>query len=131
PQVVTPSPAVHQQQYQAPVLQQSYQAPAIQQPSSPDITFGPRFPQTNNQLRTSSISRNQATIQDGRVTVQTVQGRQTHGYANNEARNTAITLGVNRQGAPIQARAVKCYNCQEEGHFAIQCTKPKRPKNSA
>ncbi|GJR39369.1 hypothetical protein Tco_1215053 [Tanacetum coccineum] len=33
------------------------------------------FPSTNNQLRTSSNSRNQATIQDGRVTVQQVQGR--------------------------------------------------------
>ncbi|GJX95342.1 integrase, catalytic region, zinc finger, CCHC-type containing protein [Tanacetum coccineum] len=70
------------------------------------IAFGPRFPQTNNQLRTSSNPRNQATIQDGRVIVQTVQGRQTQG-------------------------AVKCYNCQEEGHFDRQCTKPKRPKNSA
>ncbi|GKC90375.1 hypothetical protein Tco_1151024 [Tanacetum coccineum] len=30
-------------------------------------TFGPHFPQTNNQLRTSSNPRNQATIQDGRV----------------------------------------------------------------
>ncbi|GKA92594.1 hypothetical protein Tco_0814519 [Tanacetum coccineum] len=44
-----------------------------------------RFPSTINQLRTSSNSRNQATIQDGRVTVQQVQGRQgqmrTHGYA--------------------------------------------------
>ncbi|GJV72933.1 hypothetical protein Tco_1492928 [Tanacetum coccineum] len=35
-----------------------------------------RFPSTNNQLRTSSNLRNQATIQDGRVTVQQVQGRQ-------------------------------------------------------
>ncbi|GJT17397.1 hypothetical protein Tco_0876103 [Tanacetum coccineum] len=33
-----------------------------------------RFPTTNNQLRTSSNLRNQATIQDGRVTVQQVQG---------------------------------------------------------
>ncbi|GJX39570.1 hypothetical protein Tco_0252873 [Tanacetum coccineum] len=33
-----------------------------------------RFPSTNNQLRTSSNPRNQATIQDGRVTVQQVQG---------------------------------------------------------
>ncbi|GJY79091.1 hypothetical protein Tco_0484892 [Tanacetum coccineum] len=31
-----------------------------------------RFPTTNNQLRTSSNPRNQATIQDGRVTVQQV-----------------------------------------------------------
>nr|GEX22079.1 hypothetical protein [Tanacetum cinerariifolium] len=29
-----------------------------------------------------------------------------------------------------QARVVKSYNYQEEGHFARQCTKPKRPKNS-
>ncbi|GJY54236.1 hypothetical protein Tco_0445900 [Tanacetum coccineum] len=35
-----------------------------------------RFHTTNNQLRTSSNPRNQATIQDGRVTVQQVQGRQ-------------------------------------------------------
>nr|GEU99651.1 putative reverse transcriptase domain-containing protein [Tanacetum cinerariifolium] len=34
-----------------------------------------RFPSTNKQLRTSSNLRNQATIQDGRVTVQQVQGR--------------------------------------------------------
>ncbi|GJY50736.1 hypothetical protein Tco_0441583 [Tanacetum coccineum] len=33
-----------------------------------------RFPSTNNQLRTSSNPRTQATIQDGRVTVQNVQG---------------------------------------------------------
>nr|GFD15127.1 hypothetical protein [Tanacetum cinerariifolium] len=33
------------------------------------------LPQTNNQLRTSSNPRNQATVQDGRVVVQNVQGR--------------------------------------------------------
>ncbi|GKA54356.1 hypothetical protein Tco_0753305 [Tanacetum coccineum] len=40
-----------------------------------------RFPSTNNQLRTSSNLRNQATIQDGRVTVQQVQGRQGQSYS--------------------------------------------------
>ncbi|GKD53801.1 integrase, catalytic region, zinc finger, CCHC-type containing protein [Tanacetum coccineum] len=59
-----------------------------------------RFPTTNNQLRTSSNLRNQATIQDGGVIVQ-------------------------------QARVVKCYNCQGEGHIARQCTQPKRPRNAA
>ncbi|GJV66577.1 hypothetical protein Tco_1482086 [Tanacetum coccineum] len=40
-----------------------------------------RFPSTNNQLRTSLNPRNQATIQDGRVTVQQVQGRQGQSYS--------------------------------------------------
>ncbi|GJT56048.1 hypothetical protein Tco_0991102 [Tanacetum coccineum] len=38
-------------------------------------SFRATLPQTNNQLRTSSNTRNQATIQDGRVVVQNVQGR--------------------------------------------------------
>ncbi|GJS01298.1 hypothetical protein Tco_0317806 [Tanacetum coccineum] len=40
-----------------------------------------RFPPSNNQLRTSSNPRNQATIQDERVTVQQVQGRQNLSFA--------------------------------------------------
>ncbi|GKF55504.1 hypothetical protein Tco_0165844, partial [Tanacetum coccineum] len=45
-------------------------------------------------MRTSSNLRNQETIQDGRVTVQSVQGRQSQGYANNGARgNVTATRG--------------------------------------
>ncbi|GKF23942.1 hypothetical protein Tco_0076264, partial [Tanacetum coccineum] len=40
-----------------------------------------RFSSTNNQLRTSSNLRNQATIQDGRVIMQQVQGRQSQSYS--------------------------------------------------
>ncbi|GKE42921.1 hypothetical protein Tco_1470205, partial [Tanacetum coccineum] len=40
-----------------------------------------RFLSTNNQLRNSSNPRNQATIQDDKVTVQQVQGRQGQSYA--------------------------------------------------
>nr|GEX53702.1 hypothetical protein [Tanacetum cinerariifolium] len=40
-----------------------------------------RFPSTNNQLKTSSNTRNQATIQDGRVTVQQGQWRQGQNYS--------------------------------------------------
>ncbi|GKD71625.1 hypothetical protein Tco_1325715 [Tanacetum coccineum] len=44
-------------------------------------TVASRFLPSNNQLRTSSNLRNQETIQDGRVTVQQVQGRQNQSYA--------------------------------------------------
>ncbi|GKE41992.1 hypothetical protein Tco_1469276, partial [Tanacetum coccineum] len=40
-----------------------------------------RFPPLNNQIKTSSNHINQATIQDGRLTVQQVQGRQHQSYA--------------------------------------------------
>nr|GFB11003.1 hypothetical protein [Tanacetum cinerariifolium] len=36
------------------------------------------YPTTNNQLRTSSNPHQQATINDGRVTIQPIQGRQNH-----------------------------------------------------
>nr|GEY23654.1 hypothetical protein [Tanacetum cinerariifolium] len=38
--------------------------------------FSLRFPPTNNQLRSSFNPRNQATVQDGRITIQQVQKRQ-------------------------------------------------------
>ncbi|GKA88086.1 putative ribonuclease H-like domain-containing protein [Tanacetum coccineum] len=88
-----------------------------------------RFPSTNNQLRTSSNLRNQATIQDGRVTVQQVQGRQGQSYSGTGYKSNATSSGGNN--ASGHARVVKCYNCQCEGHMARQCTQPKRPRNAA
>ncbi|GKC69790.1 hypothetical protein Tco_1115673 [Tanacetum coccineum] len=73
------------------------------------------LPQTNNQLRTSSNPRNQATVQDSRVVVQNVQGRQNRGQGNNARGAGAAGYGgaQNRVGNanPGQARQVKCYNC--------------------
>ncbi|GJV66885.1 retrovirus-related pol polyprotein from transposon TNT 1-94 [Tanacetum coccineum] len=40
----------------------------------------------------------------------------------------ASSRGNNASG---QARVVKCYNCQGEGHMARQCTQPRRPQNTA
>ncbi|GJR98721.1 retrovirus-related pol polyprotein from transposon TNT 1-94 [Tanacetum coccineum] len=74
-----------------------------------------RFPLTNNQLKTSSNLRNQATIQDGRVTVQQVQGRQGQSFDGTRTKGNATSSGGNN--AAGQARVVKCYNCQGEGHM--------------
>ncbi|GKF05468.1 retrovirus-related pol polyprotein from transposon TNT 1-94 [Tanacetum coccineum] len=88
-----------------------------------------RFPPSNNQLRTSANPRNQATIQDGRVTVQQVQGRQHQSYASTRNRGIATTSKGNV--AAGQPRVVKCYNCQGEWHMVRQCTQPKRSRNAA
>ncbi|GJV33414.1 reverse transcriptase domain-containing protein, partial [Tanacetum coccineum] len=56
-------------------------------------------------------------------------GRQGQSYAGNSYKGNATSLGGNNTGR--QARVVKCYNCQGEGHMARQCTQPKRPRNAA
>nr|GEU33169.1 integrase, catalytic region, zinc finger, CCHC-type, peptidase aspartic, catalytic [Tanacetum cinerariifolium] len=80
------------------------------------------LPQTNNQLRTSSNARNQATVQEDRVVVQNVQGRQNRGHGMNPRGGSAVEYGgaQNRVGNvnPGQARPVKCYNCNGTGHIA-------------
>ncbi|GKE16044.1 hypothetical protein Tco_1423621, partial [Tanacetum coccineum] len=60
------------------------------------------------QLRTLSNPRNQATIQDGKVIVQQIQGRQTQSYTGTRNRGIATTLKGNY--AAGQLRVVKCYN---------------------
>ncbi|GKA08502.1 hypothetical protein Tco_0687833 [Tanacetum coccineum] len=75
------------------------------------VVASSRFPTTNNQLRTSSNLRNQATIQDGRVTVQQVQGRQGQNYSGTTYKGNATSSKGNTISG--HARVVKCYNCQE------------------
>ncbi|GJU36176.1 retrovirus-related pol polyprotein from transposon TNT 1-94 [Tanacetum coccineum] len=75
-----------------------------------------RFPSTNNQLKTSFNPRNQTTIQDGRVTVQQVQGRQGKNYSGTTFKGNATSSRGNTTSG--QARVVKCYNCQEKAMLA-------------
>nr|GFD37943.1 hypothetical protein [Tanacetum cinerariifolium] len=68
-----------------------------------------RYPATNNQLRTSSNPRQQATINNGYVTIQPIQGR--HNF---------VSAGLSRPftsrqgGAPGKQRVITCYNCKGE-----------------
>nr|GEW19387.1 hypothetical protein [Tanacetum cinerariifolium] len=84
-----------------------------------------RYPTTNNQLRNSSNPRQQATINDSRITLQPVQGRKNY-----------FALGISRTYTPRESRSnsgkqktVICYNCKGEGHMSKQCTKPKRKRD--
>nr|GEV45727.1 hypothetical protein [Tanacetum cinerariifolium] len=59
------------------------------------VVASSRFFSTNNQLKTSSNIRNQATVQDGRVTVQQVQGRQGQSYYGTGYKSNATSSGGN------------------------------------
>nr|GEX81558.1 retrovirus-related Pol polyprotein from transposon TNT 1-94 [Tanacetum cinerariifolium] len=81
-----------------------------------------RYPTTNNQLRNLSNPRQQATINNGRVTLQPGLGRHTSLAAGTLRTYTPGASG-NNSG---KQRTVICYNCKGEGHMSKQCTKPKR-----
>nr|GEX59672.1 hypothetical protein [Tanacetum cinerariifolium] len=86
-----------------------------------------RYPTTNNRLRNSSNPRQQATINDERVTLQLVQGRQIS-FATGTTRT--YTLGASGSNFRKQ-RTVICYNSKGEGHMSKQCTKPKRKRDDS
>nr|GEZ74926.1 hypothetical protein [Tanacetum cinerariifolium] len=83
-----------------------------------------RYPATNNQLRTSSNPCQQATINNGRVTIQPIQRR-----------HNSMTAGSSRpytyrsSGTLGKQRVIMCYNCKGEGHMSKQCTKPKKKRD--
>ncbi|GJT41680.1 reverse transcriptase domain-containing protein [Tanacetum coccineum] len=83
---------------------------------------------TRNKLPlNSSNPRQQATINDGRVTLQPVQGRQTSFAAGTTRTYTPGASGSNSG----KQRTVTCYNCKGEGHMSKQCTKPKRKRDDS
>nr|GFC53898.1 hypothetical protein [Tanacetum cinerariifolium] len=84
-----------------------------------------RYPAINNQLRTSSNPCQQATINDGRVIIQPIQGRQNHMSVGSSRPFASGSGGTSRR-----QRVIVCYNCKGEGHMAKQGTKPKRKRDA-
>nr|GFA32874.1 hypothetical protein [Tanacetum cinerariifolium] len=74
-----------------------------------------RYPPTNNQLRTSSNPRQQATITNGRVTIQPIQGRQNSMTADPGIAATQSTQYVVTNNAAYQVDDLDSYdsNCDE------------------
>ncbi|GJY99759.1 retrovirus-related pol polyprotein from transposon TNT 1-94 [Tanacetum coccineum] len=92
---------------------------------------------TNNRLRTSSNTRNQAIIQGDMVNIQSRNlgntGRNTRrayvqeevvegSNAQNETENVQRTLRTSSSG---NTSTVQCYNCSGKGHYARNCPKPR------
>ncbi|GKA73761.1 putative reverse transcriptase domain-containing protein [Tanacetum coccineum] len=91
---------------------------------------------TNNHLRTSSNTRNQAVVQDGRFDIQTKNacyGRNANRNSRRQNRNQAFNAGngnddsnqivqrVPRTESTPRKANVQCYNCNEKGHYARDC----------
>ncbi|GJT20448.1 hypothetical protein Tco_0890385 [Tanacetum coccineum] len=93
-------------------------------------SYKTHLPQTKNQLKTSSNTKNQATVQNGRVVVQNVQGRQNRVQGNNArgvvvAGNAGVLNSVGNAN-PGQAKPIKCYNFNGIWYIARQCTHQKQ-----
>ncbi|GJR82149.1 gag-pol polyprotein [Tanacetum coccineum] len=92
---------------------------------------------TNNRLRTSSNTKNQAIVQGDRVNIQSKNsgndGRITRrAYVQEEVseninvQNDAGIIQRNLRTASTGIVAnVQCYNCSEKGHYARNCPKPR------
>nr|GEU87199.1 putative reverse transcriptase domain, ribonuclease H-like domain, aspartic peptidase domain protein [Tanacetum cinerariifolium] len=84
-----------------------------------------RYPATNSQLRTSSNTSQQATINNGRVTIQPIQGRQ-----NSMTAGSSRPYASGSGGASRKQRVIVCYNSKGEGHMSKQYTKPNRKRDA-
>nr|GEX51510.1 hypothetical protein [Tanacetum cinerariifolium] len=81
---------------------------------------------TNNNLRTSSDSRNKNVD----TTPHYKNGNQSRQFGNQRTVNVAGAR-ENVGSSVVQQSRIQCFNCKEFGHFAKECKKPKRVKDFA
>nr|GFA38130.1 hypothetical protein [Tanacetum cinerariifolium] len=81
---------------------------------------------TNNNLRTSSNSRNKNVDTTLRYKIDNQSGQ----FGNQRTVN--VTGARENLGSPVVHQSgIQCFNCKEFGHFAKKCRKPKRVKDFA
>nr|GFC46226.1 hypothetical protein [Tanacetum cinerariifolium] len=81
---------------------------------------------TNNNHRTSSNSRNKNVDTTSRYKNDNQSGQ----FGSQRTVNVAGTR--DNVGSPVvQQSGIQCFNCKEFSHFAKECKKPKRVKDSA
>ncbi|GJQ92167.1 hypothetical protein Tco_0003306 [Tanacetum coccineum] len=85
------------------LLANQYNPPPSYNSSRSITAMNSKFSPTNNQLRTLSNLRTQATIQDGQVTIQNIQGKQSQGYGVNLGKSLAIGMKVTNTVSDVNA----------------------------
>nr|GEW08934.1 hypothetical protein [Tanacetum cinerariifolium] len=92
--------------------------------SAPQIDYAPMV-QQSSEYSPPKVGLVQATINNGRVTIQPIQGRQDFVSAGSSRPFTS------RPGGALgKQRVIVCYNCKGEGHMSKQCAKPKRKRDA-
>nr|GEZ82413.1 hypothetical protein [Tanacetum cinerariifolium] len=81
---------------------------------------------TNNNLRTSSNSRNKNVD----TTLRYKNDNQSGQFGSHRTVNV-VGARENVGSLVVQQSGIQCFNCKEFGHFAKECRKPKRVKDSA
>nr|GFA26369.1 hypothetical protein [Tanacetum cinerariifolium] len=92
--------------------------------SAPQIEYSP-IAYNPSEFSSPETGLVQATINNGRVTIQPIQGRQNY-----------MSTGLSRPfisgsgGTSGKQKVTVCYNCKGEGQMSKQCTKPKRKRDA-